>query len=366
MVSPDSVNTPQTTDQLWGRGTRCPYDEVVDVRSPCEFAEDHIPGAINLPVLTDAERVEVGTIYRERGAFPARKVGAAHVSANIARHLGEHFAAKGKDYRPLVYCWRGGQRSASLATVLAQVGWRVTVLRGGYKTYRAHVRRELDALPSLFTFRVIAGATGVGKTQLLHALAARGAQVLDLEGLARHRGSILGGGDLQPSQKGFDSHLLAALDRLTPDAPVWVEAESNRIGDVYLPPALWAKMQAAEGVEVQLPIEERVRHLLTEYANLVADPDLLKGKLRQLTSRHGPRQIEVWCQQIDAREWDAFVASLLAIHYDPAYAASARRCYPHVTRTMSIAAATPAAIDELVASLLAETVFLVVGSGGRG
>jgi tRNA 2-selenouridine synthase len=348
----DSANTPQTTDRLWGRGTPCPFDEVIDVRSPGEYTEDHVPGSVNLPVLSDAERAEAGTIYREAGAFTARKVGAAHVSANVARHLREHFAAKGKDYRPLVYCWRGGQRSASLAVVLAQVGWRVTVLRGGYKTYRAHVRRELDALPPLFPFRVIAGATGVGKTQLLHALAARGAQVLDLEGLARHRGSVLGGGDPQPPQKLFDSRLLAAFDRLTPDAPVWVEAESNRIGDVYLPPVLWAAMQAAEGVEVRLPIEGRVRHLLAEYANLVADPDLLKGKLRQLTPRHGPRQVEAWCRQIDAREWETFVASLLTLHYDPAYAASARRCYPRVTQAVPLADATPAAIDELAASLL--------------
>ncbi len=280
-------------------------------------------------------------------------MGAALVSVNIARHLGEHFAAKAKDYRPLVYCWRGGLRSASLATVLAQVGWRVTVLRGGYKTYRAHVRRELDALPPLFTFRVIGGATGVGKTRLLHALAARGAQVLDLEGLALHRGSILGGGDPQPSQKCFDSHLLTALDRLVPDAPVWVEAESNRIGDVYLPPALWAKLRGAEVVEVQLPTEARVRYLLAEYANLLADPELLKGKLRGLASRHGPRRIESWCQQIDARDWEALVASLLTLHYDPAYASSARRCYPNVTRTVWLVDETPTTIVELTASLLA-------------
>lgn len=348
----DSANTPQTTDLLWGRGTPCPFSEVVDVRSPDEYADDHIPSAVNLPVLSNAERVEVGTIYRERGAFPARKVGAAYVSANIARHLSEHFAEKMKDYRPLVYCWRGGQRSASLATVLAQVGWRVTVLRGGYKTYRAHVRRELDALPPLFAFRVISGATGVGKTRLLHALTARGAQILDLEGLARHRGSILGGGDPQPSQKCFDSQLLAALDRLTPDAPVWVEAESNRIGDVYLPPALWAKMQTVAVVEVQLSTEARVRNLLAEYANLVADPDLLKGKLRQLTARHGPRRVEAWCRQIDARDWEALVASLLTLHYDPAYMESSRRCYPNVTRTLPLSDATPASINELAAALL--------------
>jgi tRNA 2-selenouridine synthase len=334
---------------------------VIDVRSPCEYAEDRIPGAVNLPVLSDAERAVVGTIYREQGGFPARKVGAADASSNIAGHLREHFAAKGKDYRPFLYCWRGGQRSAAFATVLAQVGWRVTVLTGGYKTYRAHVRRELEAQPPRFALRIISGATGTAKSRLLRALAARGAQVLDLEALARHRGSVLGTFGPQPTQKLFESLLLAALERLNLEKPVWVEAESNRIGDIFLPPPLWAKMGAADGVEVRMPPEERVRYLLEDYAELLADPERLKGKLRQLTSRHGWRQIEAWCRDVDAGAWESLVASLLAVHYDPAYAASAKKSYPHITQVVSLPEASPASIDDLADHLHTAQSLCVLG-----
>ncbi len=223
MASPPpapAVNAPQWLAALWKTGTPCPYDGVIDVRSPGEFAEDHLPGSVNLPVLSDDERIEVGTLYRREGAFAARRAGAALVSRNIGRHLASHFAERPREYRPLVYCWRGGQRSASLATVLAAVGWRVTVLEGGYRTYRAHVLAELDALPRRFAFRLLAGLTGTGKTRLLHRLAARGAQTLDLEGQAGHRGSVLGRLGAQPSQKAFESRLLAALGGLDPRFPV--------------------------------------------------------------------------------------------------------------------------------------------------
>ena len=345
-------NTPQTVDRLWDRGVSCPFDEVLDVRSPGEFAEDHIVGAINLPVLSDAERVEVGTINRQVNAFTARKVGAAMVSQNIGRHLQEHFADKSKDYRPLVYCWRGGQRSASIATVLSQIGWRVTVLHGGYKTYRTHVQRELESLPSLFHYQIIAGATGTGKTQLLLGLAARGAQVLDLEGLANHRGSILGDRGLQPSQKYFETQLLAAFERLNPIKPVWVESESNRIGNLYLPVGLWKVMQATTGLTIRMPLAGRVQHLLAEYSHFIADSTLLKQKLRHLTTRVGPRQILRWEAQIDAGEWEPFVASLLEVHYDPGYATSTKRCFPNVTRTVALVDTSDATINELIDTLL--------------
>ena len=354
-LEPRPVNLPQSAERLWERGTPCPYDEVIDVRAPVEYLEDHLPGAVNLPVLSDAERAEVGTLYRHEGSFAAGKVGAAYVSANIAQHLREHFAGTGRDYKPLLYCWRGGQRSSSMAHVLAQVGWRVTVLKGGYKNYRGHVRRELEAVPALFEYRIIAGATGTGKTRLLHALAARGAQVLDLEGLAKHRGSVLGGGEVQPTQKHFDSLLLTAFDRLKADAPVWVEAESNRIGNVYLPSILWAKMQASGGIEVQVPTAGRIQHLVAEYANMIAEPELLTEKLRLLTARHGPRQIEAWCHFTNAGQWDALVESLLMVHYDPAYTASTERCYPNVTRLEPIENATAPTLEALAGRLHPES-----------
>ncbi len=345
------TKAPQILDALWARGSPCPFDEIIDVRSPVEYADDHLPGAVNLPVLDDDERAEVGTIYRRDGAFAAAKIGAAYVSGHIAAHLRSHFDGKGREYRPLIYCWRGGERSSSLATVLARVGWRTTVLAGGYKTYRGHVRRELDALLPRFEYRIVSGATGSGKTRLLYALAARGAQMLDLEGLAGHRGSVLGGCGPQPSQRRFDSLLLSACDAFIPDAPIWIEAESSRIGDVYLPAGLWAKMRSARGIEVRMPLEARVSHLQTEYANLIASPSELKGKLRLLVARYGHRQFEAWCSLADAGEWAGLAASLLAIHYDPAYAASTDRYYPNVTATEVMPDALPETLSALAARL---------------
>ncbi len=347
------TNTPQILDAFWSRGTPCPFSAIIDVRSPGEYAEDHIPGAINLPVLNDGERAEVGTIYQQVGPFPARKLGAALVSANISKHLHSHFADRGKDYRPLVYCWRGGQRSASLSHILAQIGWRVSVLNGGYKTYRTHVLRELEIVPVTLNYRIIAGATGTGKTQVLHRLAERGAQVLDLEGLANHRGSVLGNMGSQPSQKWFDSQLLDALNTFTPASPVWVESESNRIGNVYLPPKLWSVLRAASGYRIHVPPEGRVQYLLSEYAHFVADRETLKHILNALRTRHGTSPITAWIEQIDAGQWHAFVASLLAIHYDPAYAKSSGRCYPNVGQNLPMRDVSPEAVDELVTVLLA-------------
>ncbi|MEM6755290.1 MAG: tRNA 2-selenouridine(34) synthase MnmH, partial [Cyanobacteria bacterium P01_C01_bin.38] len=228
--------------------TKETYSEIIDVRSSSEFAEDRIPNAINLPVLNDAERAEVGTIYKQFSPFRARKIGAAFVSKNIAKHLNEHFANKDKNYQPLIYCWRGGQRSASLATVLSQIGWRVTLLEGGYKTYRSYVRQELESLPQQFNFKILSGLTGSGKTHILRNMHRRGFQVLDLEALANHRGSLLGEEWLgkpspQPPQKYFDSKLLQALQSLNPSETVWVESESNKIGQIHLPQNLWKEMK---------------------------------------------------------------------------------------------------------------------------
>jgi tRNA 2-selenouridine synthase len=331
-----SLNLPQSLGQLWGRGEPCPFDEIIDVRSPGEFADDHIPGAINLPVLDDAERVVVGTVYHRESPFAARKIGASLISANISRFLAGPLADKGKEYRPLIYCWRGGQRSASLATVLAHVGWRVTVLRGGYKTYRNHVRTQLDLIPGLFRYRIVAGPTGSGKTRLLHGLAGNGGQVLDLEGLACHRGSLLGDDGGQPSQKWFDSLLLNAFDRFDPGQPVWVEAESNRIGNLFLPKALWQAMRTAPQVVLDVPEEVRVRQLLGDYPHLCADPDRFKSLLTRLTGRHGKATLENWFQLIDAGDWPGIVAALLKQHYDPAYRHSTGQRSPEWTTPIRV------------------------------
>ena len=222
------------------------FDEIIDVRTPAEFAEDHIPGAINCPVLSDEERITVGTLYKQVSPFEARKVGAALIAKNIAHHLETRFRDHPKSWRPLIYCWRGGQRSGAMSIILAQVGWAAHKLEGGYKTYRRDVLDKLEALPQSFTFRVVCGPTGSGKSHLLAALADSGQQVLDLEMLAQHRGSVLGRlpEQAQPSQKWFDSALLQTLQGFDPARPVYVEAESNKIGLITLPPALIAAMHA--------------------------------------------------------------------------------------------------------------------------
>ncbi|MGC1304924.1 MAG: tRNA 2-selenouridine(34) synthase MnmH, partial [Caulobacteraceae bacterium] len=223
--------------QTWAQA----FDEVIDVRSPSEFAEDHAPGAVNLPVLSDDERAEVGTIYVQESKFQARRLGAALIVRNIGEHLKGPLRDRPATYRPLVYCWRGGQRSAAMATILAQIGWRTTVLKGGHATYRRQVVEALYETPLTLKPVLLAGHTGVAKTEMLQRLAARGVQALDLEELASHRGSLFGArpGRPQPHQKLFESRLWAALGAFDPQRPVAIEAESSKIGDLLIPPSLW-------------------------------------------------------------------------------------------------------------------------------
>ncbi|MCZ2341080.1 MAG: tRNA 2-selenouridine(34) synthase MnmH [Bacteroidales bacterium] len=351
---PGTGNTPHYTNCIWEPLPAVPYDEIVDVRSPKEFAVDHIPGAVNLPVLNDAEHAEVGTLYQQINPFVARKRGAALVSANIARHLTQHFAEKPKSYRPFLYCWRGGQRSLSMAVVLSQVGWRVTVLEGGYRTYRNTVPQRLAELPGRFQYRVVSGATGCAKTRFLHALRQAGCQVLDLEGLAVHRGSILGGMGPQPSQKWWESQLVYTFGQWDPTRPVWVEAESRRIGNLYLPPALWAAMRQASGVVLRVPQAARVQYLLEEYATLCSDEEGLRSKLRALQGHHSLTRIQEWCQLATMGAWESLVESLLVNHYDPAYQQSTQRNYPQVTRAIDLPEASSTALEELAQQFFAE------------
>lgn len=320
------------------------YDEIIDVRSPGEYALDHWPGSLNLPVLSDPERAEVGTLYKQVDPFVARKRGAALVAGNIAHHLQHHFANKDRDYHPLIHCWRGGQRSNSMALVLAQVGWRVTVLAGGYKTYRTWVRDQLLEMPPQLTLIILSGATGSGKTQLLQFLRARGSQVLDLEGLAHHRGSLLGQEwqQLQPSQKYFESLLLAALRDLDPVRPIWVESESTRIGEVHIPPALWQRMKGSVCVEIERPLPDRVDWIIQTYPHLIDHPDHLKSKLDPLKKRYGKAVLQQWFEWIDAGQWTQLVETLLKEHYDPTYDHGLNRDYgSHRLATIEIPSSQP-------------------------
>lgn len=304
------------------------FDAIIDVRSPGEFAEDHLPGAINLPVLDNAERAEVGTIYVQRSRFEARRLGAALIARNIARHLDTAFADKPGGFRPLVYCWRGGMRSGAMATILSQVGWRTGVLDGGYRTWRREVVRRLYDSPLPHSRVVLLdGPTGSGKTEVLALCAARGAQTLDLEGLAQHRGSLFGHwrDRPQPSQKLFESRLLAALDALDPDRPVLIEAESSKIGERMTPPALWAAMAVAPRIVLDAPIPARARYLVAAYADIARDPAVLAAVLDRLPRTTAKAQLADWRALAEAQDFEALAAGLIAGHYDPAYARSARK-----------------------------------------
>ena len=306
------------------------FDEVVDVRSPAEFALDHVPGAVNCPVLDNAERARVGTVYKQGSPFEARKIGAALVAKNVARHVEAHFASRDQRWRPLVYCWRGGKRSGSMTLVLREIGWDAASLQGGYQGYRRAMRAQLAELPTRLNYRVICGPTGSGKSRLLQTLASRGAQVLDLEALARHRGSVLGDlpGDPQPSQKMFESLVWSALRSFDPARPVFVEAESRRIGAVRVPDVLLERMRKSDCVRIEAPLAERVRFLITEYRHFLAEPAWLKTLLSRLTALHSKATVVRWTAQIDAEEWEVLVGDLLSTHYDPAYLRSMRSNYP--------------------------------------
>jgi tRNA 2-selenouridine synthase len=308
------------------------FDELIDARTPSEFALDHIPGACNLPVLSDDERAQVGTLYKQVSTFTARKVGAALVATNIARHLQGALRDKPRGWRPLVYCWRGGQRSRSLTHVLREIGWDARQLEGGYKAFRRAVVAETPELARRFNWQVICGMTGSGKSRLLHTLAELGAQVLDLEGLAAHRGSVLGGLPTasQPAQKMFESLLWQRLQQLDPARPVFVESESKKIGALQVPQGLLDCMWQSACIRLDTAMPARVELLKQEYAHFLHDPASLGQQLDRLVMLHGHAVIEGWKAQARAGEWDALVEELLVRHYDPTYGRSIGTHYPQL------------------------------------
>lgn len=303
-----------------------PFDEVIDVRSPSEFAEDHVPGALSLPVMSDDERAKVGTIYTQIDPFQARKIGAAIVARNAARHLEGPLSDREGGWRPLVYCWRGGQRSGSFGVILRQIGWRTDTVEGGYRSYRRLVVRLLHDDPLPWRPVLIDGNTGSAKTALLQHLQAEGAQVVDLEALADHRGSLFGGlAGPQPAQKMFESRLAAALVRLDPARPVYLEAESNKIGNLLIPGSVWKAMLIAPRVEIAAPLDARAAHLIDTYAELTADPGAVGAILDKLRPYHAADRIADWHTLATGRDFHRLCTELMRDHYDPRYAKSSAR-----------------------------------------
>lgn len=314
------------------------FDSVIDVRTEAEFALDHLPGAINCPVLTNAERIEVGTMDRQQSSFEARRRGAAYVSRNIAHYLEAQFSSQPKTWRPLVYCWRGGNRSGAMTHILGCVGWRALQLEGGYRSYRRQVLADLNTLAAGFSFRVICGTTGSGKSRLLQELDAQGAQVLDLEALASHRGSVLGGlpAQPQPSQKMFETRLWSSLRSLNPERAVFVEAESRKIGHLRVPDELLATMRASECVRLEVPLRARIRLLRDEYEHFERDRDALATQLDCLSRLHGLQKIAQWKALVRADNWDGVVEQLLVEHYDPAYLKSIDRNFERASDAKTV------------------------------
>ena len=300
------------------------FDNIIDVRSPSEFFDDHIPNAINLPVLDDVQRESIGTIYSQRNPFEAKRAGAALVAQNISLYLQTELAEKNRNWRPLIYCWRGGHRSAAMAKIFSDIGWHTNVVEGGYKAYRKTVLDGLDHLPLKFQLIVLSGATGTAKTHILRAAATMGAQVLDLEKLANHRGSLLGSepGISQPAQRLFESRLVACLNSFDPTRPVYIEAESNKIGQVHIPSILWASMRKARRVTITAPLAARVAFLQRDYRHIIENKYDLMKILSGLRRRYSKEIFESWETDIRDRNWEGFVTAILKTHYDPSYARS--------------------------------------------
>lgn len=318
------MSAPIITTQNWHAEN---YDLVIDVRAPVEFAQDHIIGAVNMPVLSDLERIEIGTLYKQTSPFAARKRGGALVSRNIAQHLETALADFPANFSPLIHCWRGGQRSRAFAHILSEVGWRCHILEGGYKAYRRDI---LDALKTSFSkhsFVVIAGRTGSAKTDILLKIEQKGGQILDLEGLAAHRGSLLGRmpDQSQPTQRLFESRLIDKVRKLDPARPIYVESESSRIGNIQIPRALWQVMTNSPIIVIDTPLEKRAEYLLKVYHHLLAEKQDLTKLIKGMRHRHGTKTTQNWQQLLDKEQWKDLAAILLDEHYDPAYDSSVSR-----------------------------------------
>lgn len=327
-------------------------DAVIDVRSPSEFAEDHWPGAINLPVLDDVERAEVGTLYKQVSPFEARVLGASYVTRNASQHLAQSLANMPGGWQPLVYCWRGGQRSGFFASLLEQVGWRVTLVDGGYRSYRKLVCAALHDHPIAPRFILIDGNTGTAKTAILEALSGFGAQVLDLEAAANHRGSLFGGRPGgQPSQKAFESRIASDLSNFDAAHPVFVEAESSKIGQLNIPPSVWEAMKKAPRIELSAPMDARAKYLRHAYDDIFSNGPELARILSGLIPIQGRDRVERWLEFAKSEQFLPLITELMQDHYDPRYLKSRNRL-EHEVHALEVKSLSADGITEIAHDIL--------------
>jgi tRNA 2-selenouridine synthase len=314
------------------------FDDLLDTRSPSEFELDHWPRALSTPVLDDAQRVTIGTIHGQRGGFEANRLGAAWVARNVGRHIEEQFQDRPRTWTPLVYCWRGGQRSNAMATVLARVGWSVRVLEGGYRAYRRQVLLDLGRLPEQYRWIVLAGRTGSAKSRILEALSHQGCQVLDLEALARHRGSVLGGlpDAPQPTQKWFESMVWREIRGFDPSKPIFVESESKKVGQLHIPDALIQAMRQSHCIHLDVSASVRAQFLIREYAHWTNNRDGLLEQIEHIAPLHPKQRITDWTHLINTGDWRTFVESVLVEHYDPSYDRAMERNFEALSSAFSV------------------------------
>ena len=300
------------------------FDTIIDVRSPSEFAEDHIVGAINCPVLSDLERDHVGKIYKKESTFKAKIIGSSLTARNIAKHIEEQFLEQKGSWQPLIYCWRGGQRSKAFSIILSEVGWRTYQLQGGYKEYRNSVIKFIEKIGSKLKIVLISGKTGSAKTKILQSIDKQGGQILDLEGLANHKGSLLGKvpGLEQPSQKFFESKLFHKLKHFDLKKEIYVEAESSKIGNIHIPKKIWSKMITSPRIEIKADIKLRSRFLVKDYNYMCKNPELINPILLGLKNRLNRNLFDNWKYLIDQKKWNELTISFLENHYDPSYSSN--------------------------------------------
>ena len=300
------------------------YDTIIDVRSPSEFEIDHIVGAINCPILYDDERQKVGTIYKQISSFKAKIIGSSLSAKNIAFHIEKEFLEKKGSWKPLIYCWRGGQRSKAFSIVLSEVGWRTYQLSGGYKEYRNDIIKYLDNIGMKLKIILISGKTGSAKTKILHSIRDQGAQILDLEGLARHKGSLLGAipNLKQPSQKFFESLLFYEINKLNLKKNIFIEAESSKVGNVHIPKSIWSNMILSKRIEVVADVNTRAKFLIDDYQYMCKNPILIEPMIKGLKTRLSNNLIDSWEKLIDEKKWFELTKSFLENHYDSSYASN--------------------------------------------
>ena len=327
--------------------------EIIDVRSPSEFNLDHIPSSINIPILNDKERHEVGKTYKEINPFKAKIMGASIISKNISKFLDKEFFSRKGSWHTLIYCWRGGQRSRSLALVLNEIGWRTSVLKGGYKNYRKIVLEELDDL-SKYQFNIIQGQTGSAKTKVLNCLNNMNAQVLDLENLACHRGSLLGSeiNKKQHSQRYFESLIHNTLYKLDHTKPIFVESESSKIGKLHLPKKLWLKLNESDRLLLNVPIDERIKFLLKEYRHLTRNSKLIQPFINGMKGKITNEKLSNWTKLIQKQDWKIFIKEILENHYDPKYSFSATKHMNKIKHKIDLIKLNKLSIDNVSKKIL--------------